>query len=208
MARHDDYDDAFEALALLAYQVAFRLTGDRADAEDVAQETMARAYLRWSRVRGYAEAWVVRVATNQVIGSWRRRRPHQEIPDPTGPVVDDAVATRLALTEALRSLPRRQREVAVLRYLGDLSIESTAEAMGCSISSVKAHSSRALDALRRHEALRRDESTSAIPSTTRIPTTRASVGSLSTESPMPAVISSRSGSQQAARSAAPPRKDS
>ena len=150
MSRHDGYDERFGELSLLGYQVAYRLTGDRAESEDVAQEVMTRAFLRWPRVAGYAEAWVVRVSTNLVIGRWRRigsRRGHGAAPERA--VADPDAAERLALVVALRRLPRRQREVAVLRYLGDLSVEQTATALGLSESAVKAHAARALVALRR-----------------------------------------------------------
>lgn len=150
MSRHDGYDDRFSELSLLSYQVAFRLTGDRAESEDVAQEALTRAYLKWHRVSGYAEAWVVRVSTNLVIGGWRRvgsRRAHAAPPEIAA--ADPDAAERLALVAALRGLPRRQREVAVLRYLGDLSVERTAAALGLSESAVKAHAARSLVALRR-----------------------------------------------------------
>jgi RNA polymerase sigma factor (sigma-70 family) len=55
---------------------------------------------------------------------------------------------RAALLDALAGLPRRQREVVVLRYYADLSVEQTAYAMGISTGSVKSHTSRAMDALR------------------------------------------------------------
>jgi RNA polymerase sigma-70 factor (sigma-E family) len=147
MSRHEDYETRFAELARLAYQVGYRLLGDRHEAEDVAQETMTRAYVRWPKVRGHAEAWVVRTTTNLVIGRWRRRRrpPSRATASPGS---DHGLADRLALTEALRALPRRQREVAVLRYLGDLSVEHTADALGCTPGTVKQHSARALVALR------------------------------------------------------------
>ncbi len=150
MSRHDGYDERFGELSLLGYQVAYRLTGDRAESEDIAQEAMTRAYLRWHRVAGYADAWVVRVSTNLVIGRWRRigsRRAHGAGPERAA--ADPDAAERLALVAALRGLPRRQREVAVLRYLGDLSVEQTATALGLSESAVKAHAARSLVALRR-----------------------------------------------------------
>lgn len=147
MPHHDDFDDRFGDLARLAYQVAYRLTGDRSASEDVAQETLARAYVRWSRVGHHAEPWVVRVATNQVIGRWRRRQPILA-PAADAPGSDAQVAERLALVTALRDLPRRQREVLALRYLGDLSIEQTAAELGCTESTVKAHAARALRAMR------------------------------------------------------------
>lgn len=150
MSRHDGYDERFSELSSLSYQVAFRLTGDRAESEDVAQEALTRAYLKWHRVSGYAEAWVVRVSTNLVIGGWRRvgaRRARASLPEATA---EDADTTdRASLVAALRDLPRRQREVAVLRYLGDLSVQQTAAALGLSESAVKAHAARSLVALRR-----------------------------------------------------------
>jgi RNA polymerase sigma factor (sigma-70 family) len=52
------------------------------------------------------------------------------------------------LYAALERLPKRQRESVVLRYLGDLSEAQTADLMGCSVGSVKTHSSRGLAALK------------------------------------------------------------
>lgn len=150
MSRHEDYDERFGELARLSYQVAFRLTGDRHEAEDHAQEALTRAYLKWPRMHGHAEAWVVRVTTNLVIGRWRRlgRRPTTLTAPSQQDGADHGMADRLALTQALRTLPRRQRQVAVLRYVGDLSIEDTAAALGCTPGTVKQHSARALTALR------------------------------------------------------------
>jgi RNA polymerase sigma factor (sigma-70 family) len=55
---------------------------------------------------------------------------------------------RIDLYAALEKLPKRQRESVVLRYLGDLSEAQTADLMGCSVGSVKTHSSRGLAALK------------------------------------------------------------
>ncbi len=154
MGRHDGYDDRFDDLAALSYRVAYRLTGDRQESEDLAQEALTRAYVRWTKVQRYDEAWVVRVTTNLAIGRWRRRRTasgHDAAPPRTDPEdrTADHAAERLALVAALRALPGRQREVAVLRFVGDLSLEDTAAALGCSVGTVKQHSTRALAALRR-----------------------------------------------------------
>jgi len=149
-----DFDDRFDALARLAYRVGFRLLGSRPDAEDVAQEALARAAVRWRKVEPYADAWVTRVATNLALGQIRRRRP---VPDarfalsgPDSGQESAEVEHRAALVAALRALPRRQREVLALRYLGDLSEAQTAEALGCSVGSVKQHASRGLASLRQH----------------------------------------------------------
>ena len=68
------FEEAFEDLYLRAYGVAYQLLGRRSEAEDVAQETLARAFVRWRKVRSYAEAWVVRVAGNLAIDTWRGRQ--------------------------------------------------------------------------------------------------------------------------------------
>ncbi len=68
------FEEAFEDLYVRAYGVAYQLLGRRSEAEDVAQETMARAFVRWRTIRSYAEAWGVRVAGNRASDGWRRRQ--------------------------------------------------------------------------------------------------------------------------------------
>ena len=76
MQRFENVDvafvDRFEELHRVAYRAAFAVLGRRADAEDCAQEALARALVRWRTVQGYAPAWVARVATNQAIDRARR----------------------------------------------------------------------------------------------------------------------------------------
>jgi RNA polymerase sigma-70 factor (sigma-E family) len=146
----DGFDLAFEGLYRLAYRVAFRILGDRGDAEDVAQEALARAAVRWARLEDRPEGWVTRVASNLAIDRYRRRRrPQQPMTGPVG-LVDPHLGERGDLVAALRRLPRRQRQAVVLRYLGDLSEAQVALEMGCSIGAVKSHGARGLTSLRRH----------------------------------------------------------
>ena len=108
------FEEAFDDLYARAYGVAYQLLGRRSEAEDVAQETLARAFVRWRKVRAYAEAWVVRVAGNLAIDTWRRpaagrhRRRHRATADATSPGPD---RQRVDLHRALDALSRRQREV-------------------------------------------------------------------------------------------------
>ena len=130
--------------------MAFRILGDRPEAEDIAQEALARATLRWDKLHDRPEGWVTRVASNLALDRYRRRR--RRPPVQTGPlgIVDDRTVERSDLVTALRRLPRRQREVVVLRYLADFSEGDVARAWpGCSVGSVKTHASRGLSALRR-----------------------------------------------------------
>lgn len=75
--------------------------------------------------------------------------PHGELPEPptdTDPFEDVVVGQVVAA--AVRALPPRQRAVVVLRYFEDLSVEETAEALGCTTGTVKSQTHRALLALR------------------------------------------------------------
>jgi RNA polymerase sigma-70 factor (sigma-E family) len=142
------YDERFDELAAIAYRVAFRVVGSREDARELAQEAMARAYAHWRRASTHPEAWVARVASNLAIDLLRRRgRPIEAPPEPM-PDLGVHVAERMELVQALRRLPRRQRQVVVLRYLADLPERHVAEQLGCTTGTVKQHASRGLAALR------------------------------------------------------------
>jgi RNA polymerase sigma-70 factor (sigma-E family) len=144
------FEEAFEDLYVRAYGVAYQLLGRRTEAEDVAQETLARAFVRWRKIRNYAEAWVVRVAGNLAIDGWRRRRRVETDADAgsRGAAAPGPDGQRVDLHRALDTLSRRQREVIVLRFLADLPEAEVAKALGCSVGSVKQHASRGLAALR------------------------------------------------------------
>jgi RNA polymerase sigma-70 factor (sigma-E family) len=147
----DGFEEAFDALLVSARRIAVRLVGSGPEADDVAAESLARAYARWPKIRDldYRDAWVMRVTANVALDVLRRsRRP---VPPPVTEMIDpaEAMVTRIALGEALRRLPRRQRDVVVLRYLADLSEADVAESLGVSAGTVKQHAHRAIDALRR-----------------------------------------------------------
>lgn len=145
------FDDAFAELAAIGYRVAFRLLGDRSEAEDVAQEALARAYARWRGVHDHAAPWVARVAANLALDRLRSsgRRRQVELTEAAGSGGGQRAAVdRLELARLLESLPRRQREVVVMRYLADRSEADTAHALGTSVGSVKRHAHRGLATLR------------------------------------------------------------
>jgi RNA polymerase sigma-70 factor (sigma-E family) len=148
---HAAFVAAFDTLYFGAYQQAYKLLGDRQEAEDLAQEACARACIRWQQLDD-PPAWVVHVVTNLAFDRFRRLRSaarYARFPaaaaSVTGAGVSDA---HLDLHRALAKLPKRQREAVALRYLGDLSEEQTAAALGCSPGTVKSHTARGLRALR------------------------------------------------------------
>ena len=135
------FEAAFDQVFAAAYRAAFRLLGEREEASDCAQEALTRAYPRWERLqrKGDPSPWVVRVAANLAIDRWRRQqRSDRARPTAEATHVDDeSVVTRAVLNAALAELPKRQREVVVLRYVGDFSEAQVASALGISPGAVK-----------------------------------------------------------------------
>jgi RNA polymerase sigma-70 factor (sigma-E family) len=152
-----EHEAAFEEFVATRSRDLMRLAvlltgGDRGHAEDVLQTALLKAYRRWGRIEGDPYPYVRRVLVTTAAG-WRRLRATQEIVslpayDPVGPDATDAVAERDRMTTALATLPPRMRAVLVLRYTQDLSEAATAEAMGCSLSTVKTQTVRGLARLR------------------------------------------------------------
>jgi len=131
------------------------LAGDRAVAEDLAQEVLVRAFSRWDKIGclDRPEFYVRKMVLNEFL-SWRRRSLRQ-IPvggagESAGMAPDPAHAytERQALLAELGKLPRRQRAVLVLRYYEDRDDAEIAELLGCTPGTVRGYASRALAALR------------------------------------------------------------
>src|SRR5690348_9096549 len=144
-AAETGFDDSFAFLFAAAHRVAVRiLGGDRQAAEDIAAEALARAYSHWRKIDGtpYRDAWVVKVATNLALNEVKRRPRGME--QQSALSIEDVTASRLALIEALHALPRRQREVVVLRHLSGLSELEVAEALNMGRGTVKTHLRRGM----------------------------------------------------------------
>jgi RNA polymerase sigma-70 factor (sigma-E family) len=126
-------------------------------AEDLAQETLARVWERWSKVRlaDSPDAWAFRVALNLSSSAGRRRALERRVAasQPVAVVDGDGDGDRsgpLAVRQALLTLAPRQRAAIVLRYFVDLSVDDTAAAMRCAPGTVKALTSQGIDRLREH----------------------------------------------------------
>jgi RNA polymerase sigma-70 factor (sigma-E family) len=138
------------------YRAAWLLTGDAHAAEDLLQTVLARVWPKWSRIAGdNPEAYARRALVNTYASWWRRRwrgeTPTQELPDDTA-VRDVFAEVDLAqsLAAVVGRLPPRQRAVVVLRYFEDLSVEETAQVLGCRPGTVKSQAAKALRILRGH----------------------------------------------------------
>jgi RNA polymerase sigma-70 factor, ECF subfamily len=129
----------------------FALLGDLHEAEDVTQDAFAKASFHWSRIAAYdqPEAWVRRVAFNQAYNRTRRTRRWLAAMARHGPPADvpAASADRLDLHRALRRLSPRHREVLVLHYVAELSVEEVAGQLRLPVGTVKSRLNRARHAL-------------------------------------------------------------
>jgi RNA polymerase sigma-70 factor (sigma-E family) len=148
----DDFAEFVTRWSPALLRVAFLLTSDRGEAEDLLQTALLKTHRHWGRLsdREAAYAYVRRVLVTTHT-SWRRRRRVAEVlldqvPDVvTGETSGPEVGRAL---QALDQLPPRMRAVVVLRWYEGLSEAETAEALGCSLGSVKSQASRGLARLR------------------------------------------------------------
>ncbi len=164
-AGRDSFEQFVEGSSSRLLTLAMLLTAhNRADAEDLLQTVLERAYRRWRQIcrTGDPAPYVRRMLVNAAVDRGRllRRRPEQPLairdgasgPGSAGAAASDQAATiadKDLLWRALAQLPVGQRAVLVLRYYEDLSEAQTAAVLGCSVGSVKTQASRALSKMRK-----------------------------------------------------------
>jgi RNA polymerase sigma-70 factor (ECF subfamily) len=145
-----------EALAHLdtLYRVALRLSGNAADAEDLVQETMLRAYRAWDRftLGTNAKGWLLTILRHLFINEYRRKRRHPESvdldtiepfavfediqeKDPQGAFFDRIVDDEVL--RAVDQLPEAFREAVMLSDVEGLSYEEVAKVLGVPVGTVK-----------------------------------------------------------------------
>lgn len=161
-------DEFLAAVERRAFRLAELALGHREDALDAVQEAMIKLVQYRTRPAGEWSPLFWSILRRQLTDRHRRNavrrrviaffgRSEEQTEDPIESLPDpwedparrhvDGHAWR-ALGQALRALPRRQRECFLLRELQGLNVAETAAAMGCSEGSVKTHLSRAMQALR------------------------------------------------------------
>src|SRR4051812_38803682 len=126
-------------------------------AADAVQETGLRFLNQIARFRGESQiqTWSLGIALN-VVREQKRKRPTEGLSEENDAIAATPRVARLLesqeesdlLKQTLSTLPDRQREALTLRFFEDLSVEQTAEAMGCATGTVKATVHQALRALR------------------------------------------------------------
>jgi RNA polymerase sigma-70 factor (ECF subfamily) len=167
----------FEAEALAhveaLYATAVRLTGSRADADDLCQEAILRAYQRWDRFESgtNCRAWLTRILVNSFINGYRRRVRERRLLDvATDPTREEAFFSAEArrgrgpdggivpeglddeLHAALDALAPEFRAVVVLVDLEEMSYQEAARTLSCPLGTVMSRLHRARAQLRRRIA--------------------------------------------------------
>jgi RNA polymerase sigma-70 factor (sigma-E family) len=159
-----DFEDYVRDHGRALEKYAYVLTGHPAEAQDLVQTALTKAYRRWRRVSAveHPDAYVRRIVTNCYLDQRRRRssseRPTAQLSDSAGApafagskaFADPAeqVVSRDAIVRALQTLSPHQRAVLVLRHFLDLDDEAIATEMGCGRATVRSHASRGLDRMR------------------------------------------------------------
>jgi len=147
---HDEHASALFGFCL-------HLTGDRVRAEDVAQETLLRAWQRPSVLdasRGSVRSWLFTVARNIVIDEWRSKRHQNEhatadLPEPGDPVDQtDSLLQSWVVAEALTQLSPEHRAVLLECYYRGRSVAEASRRLGVPEGTVKSRTHYALRALR------------------------------------------------------------
>ena len=155
----DAIDALFRECAADVHGYAVSLLGDRSSAEDVtalAFERLYRVRARLDRMRGTPRAWLFTIARNAALDELRSRtrRTHQAVDDPPERTDADPGAAlehaerRATVRTALATLPRREQELVLLKFHGQLSNAELARVLGISESNAGTRVHRALNRLR------------------------------------------------------------
>ena len=129
-----------EPLENRLYQTALGIVGTRQDAEDVWQSTVLQAWRSIRQLREpYFKTWVTRILINEAKQVLRKgaRLPKLYESVPEIPTEDVDVSAKLMVHTLLQSLPSEQREVIILRFWLDLSLEEIAHAVQVPLSTTK-----------------------------------------------------------------------
>ena len=157
----DSFDELVRRHQKMAYNVAFRMLGDTQAAEDATQEAFFSAWRNIGRFRGGSfKAWVLQITANACRDQLRRlkRRPVVPLESlPYDPPSDSSESpedfairrdTGEHVQRGLTTLSHEQRIAIILCDIQGLSYEEVAEAMGCSLGTVKSRLNRGRTHLR------------------------------------------------------------
>jgi RNA polymerase sigma-70 factor, ECF subfamily len=150
------FAQAVETHKAMVYSIAWHILGDRALAEELAQDVFLELHRSWRSIKSpdHMLYWLRRVTTHRAIDRVRKRRlrPETSLEEQTWePSVLERLHDSLLssyLERMVASLPEKQRAVIVLRYQEGMELEEIAEMLGEKVSTVKTQIFRGLELLR------------------------------------------------------------
>ncbi len=161
---HGAMRELYERNRSRIFSLAYRYTGNSADAEDILQDSFIKAFASLQQCKlnenSYFSSWLYRIAINCSMDHFRRQQRHgntvalddypaKAIEDPATPEREFARdEARNLVWRSLKNLSQRRRMVVVLRYYQQLKIGEIAAAMGCSEGNIKKQLFQALRHLR------------------------------------------------------------
>jgi RNA polymerase sigma-70 factor (ECF subfamily) len=151
-----DFEQLVDTHQSMVYSLAWRMTGDRGLAEEIAQDVFLELDKHLGRIESADHAchWLRRVAMSRSADALRRRRVRGvdlwvEINENHGaPAEDRGSPLGTRLEQLLSTLPEPQRAALVLRYQEDLTPEEIAVTLEAPLATVKSHLQRGLKLLR------------------------------------------------------------
>jgi RNA polymerase sigma-70 factor (ECF subfamily) len=142
------------------YNYLLRITGNREDALDLAQDVFLKAYqnLRKLEEPGRFAPWLYRIAHNEAYSMFRKRRPETDVDDMEPRSTEGGITVggssvfpielSLSVASALGRLSDEQREAVVLKIYQGFKFEEMADILECPVSTVKSRLYTALDLLK------------------------------------------------------------
>ena len=147
---HREFEERLAECGPLAYRVAYGVLRHAADAEDVAQEALLKAYRNFERLRDPSRfrGWLVRIAFRMALDRWRslKRREKREMPGEhsehraAGPTAEDLAASsefQARLEQAMEELPEKFRMVVLLASIQGYTLEEVSGMLGIPMGTVK-----------------------------------------------------------------------
>lgn len=164
MSQLGEFDEFVRGATPMLLRSAILICGDRQIAEDLVQETLIRVCIHWAAIRNPAGATSYAYRTLVRLAYRFGRRPYRSREIPAGrdseletasrtspsllATVADADGPSAVLRRHVAALPFRQRQTLVLRFVADLSVETTAQIMNCKVGTVKSQTAKGLATLR------------------------------------------------------------
>ncbi len=164
MQTHEDFGKVYQKYSDKIFKFVYFKTSDYYLAEDITGEVFTRAWKNWDKFKpDYTQAWFYRIANNLIIDHWRKQKNKKEtslektMESSSEPSYDEDLIEKMSkdnkilkLNTALKKLPNKLKEVAILRFIDELSAREVGEILNLSEVNVRVLQYRALKKLKEY----------------------------------------------------------